>query len=94
VIREQLAEFIAPENLPKGDRRPGPAMAAPQPNRRSPKPRAEAEGAEPRTRGSAPRPRTEEQPEKKVYKAGWAKPKPRPRPGPAKPKRRGPPKAR
>lgn len=68
VIREQLAEFIEPENLPKGDR---PQFRAPtKSSRRAPQPKAEPE-----------RP-AEERPAKKAYKPGWAKPKVKVRPHP------------
>ena len=60
VIREQLASFIAPKNLPKGDKplfRTAPALPAkPQPRRGRPAAEVKA-------------------PERKVYKAGWAKAK-------------------
>ena len=60
VIREQLAEHIAPASLPTGERplwRPAPtAIPAKPPSRRAPKPT--------------------EPPKRKVYKAGWARAKP------------------
>jgi 23S rRNA pseudouridine2605 synthase len=59
VIREQLAEFIAPENLPTGSRTTAPIAA---PGRRPTAPAAAAA-----TGGTSA-------PEKKVYKPGWAKP--------------------
>jgi 23S rRNA pseudouridine2605 synthase len=59
VIREQLAEFIAPENLPTGSRTPAPIAA---PGRRPTAPAAATA-----TGGTGA-------PEKKVYKPGWAKP--------------------
>ena len=67
VIREQLAQHIAPQNLPKGER----------PQWRAPK-RAGAA----RRRGEGPRPdhappAVTETPRKKTYKPGWAKPKAR-----------------
>ena len=71
VIRELLAGFIAPENMPKGDRPAGEILMAPGANRfrRMPdkpgSPKAEAAAAA----KAAPPER-----EKKVYKAGWAKP--------------------
>jgi 23S rRNA pseudouridine2605 synthase len=70
VIREQLAEFIAPENLPKGER----------PQYRAPKRKPSAAAL--RRAAGAPAPRapgavSEEPPKKKAYKAGWARPKPR-----------------
>ena len=59
VIREQLAEFIAPENLPTGERTPAPIAA---PGRRP----SGSAAATPLGGTGAP--------EKKVYKPGWAKP--------------------
>lgn len=81
VIREQLAQHIAAQNLPRGDRPlwKAPAKAAVQPRR----------GATDLTRGPKPaqpgrsRPHPAASPEageprrKKAYKPGWAKPKPR-----------------
>jgi 23S rRNA pseudouridine2605 synthase len=61
VIREQLADYIAPENLPTGER--SVHAPIPAPGRRPTTPAA-AVGAE----GGTGRP------EKKVYKPGWAKP--------------------
>ncbi|MGC1304951.1 MAG: pseudouridine synthase [Caulobacteraceae bacterium] len=58
VIREQLADHIAPENMPMGSRTPA-AIAAPG---RRPTAPGVAEGG------------TGARPEKKVYKPGWAKP--------------------
>ena len=82
VIREQLAEHIAPQNLPQGNRAgPGPVTraAGPTPGRR---PRADG------AKTAAAAPKAEEKP-KKVYKAGWAKPAKRTGPNhgpkPAKP---------
>ncbi|MCC7267509.1 MAG: pseudouridine synthase [Caulobacteraceae bacterium] len=75
VIREQLAEFIDPANLPKGERAQWkPAVPAPVS-------RAGVE-AEARADRRAPQPRSApgeagEGREKKTYKPGWAKPKPR-----------------
>jgi 23S rRNA pseudouridine2605 synthase len=141
VIREQLAKFIAPENLPKGDR---PQWRAPQKGSRrdsllplrqkvsdegptdegargGPKtgrgrPHAEERPGKPLNRpasqatfsrkgrrkdeaptrpGIVDRPAgASDQPKKKAYKAGWARPKPKsgPKAGPKKPgapKRRG-----
>ena len=73
VIRELLADRIAPEALPKGERVAWtpPARAA-QPLRRRP---ATPDGSRPAAEPAAPAPR-----EKKVYKAGWAKAK-APKPG-------------
>ena len=81
VIREQLADLIPPQNLPKGERaqfRPyEPTAARP---RREPMARAKPAAA----------------PEKpvKVYKEGWARPKKRPvaKPGAVKPRRGSAPK--
>ncbi len=60
VIREQLADFIAPENMPKGDHTP--ALAQPSAQAR----RMPGQGS-----GGA----LIEGKTKPVYKAGWAKPK-------------------
>jgi 23S rRNA pseudouridine2605 synthase len=85
VIREQLADFIAPENMPKGDHTP--ALAQPSAQAR----RLPGQGSG----GALIEPKT-----KAVYKAGWAKPKIKPSPhkpakaGPkALPYKGGPPKA-
>jgi 23S rRNA pseudouridine2605 synthase len=85
VIREQLAEFVAPENLPKGDATPRPLKQAVK------------SGAARRAGGGAARsagPLAPEPKPKPTYKAGWAKPKPKAKPGPGRPKRsiKGPPK--
>ena len=70
VIREQLADVIAPQNLPKGER---PAWRAPK--------RAAGPAAAARRAGGAPAtlppPGAEEPAKKKAYKPGWARPKPR-----------------
>jgi 23S rRNA pseudouridine2605 synthase len=63
VIREQLADFVLPQNLPKGDR----------PQYRA-RPAAQRRVAEP-ARDAAPA--APEPGKKKAYKAGWAKPKPK-----------------
>lgn len=94
VVREQVAEHIAPENLPKGDRPQFQRAQTPTPGRRArPAPAAEGE-ARPRPPGPQRRPGEArpagEPPKKKTYKAGWAKPKPKPRP--AAPKKPGAPK--
>ena len=60
VIREQLVDFIAPENMPKGDHTP--ALAQPSAQQR----RMPGQGS-----GGA----LIETKTKPVYKAGWAKPK-------------------
>ncbi|THD59542.1 MAG: rRNA pseudouridine synthase [Phenylobacterium sp.] len=85
VIREQLAEHIAPQNLPQGDRPlwKKPAKVAAGPRRgaveldRGGKPAGGRPGKgqnRPRNAASAG-----EAPPKKEYKAGWAKPKPKPK---------------
>jgi 23S rRNA pseudouridine2605 synthase len=93
VIREQLADYIAPENLPKGDR---PLFKAPAkaPSRRGPteaepprrgtdltfKRGRPAPGAKAGAGGRASEPRRAAgaaDKPKKTYKAGWAKPKPK-----------------
>ena len=65
VIREQLVDFIAPENMPKGDHTP--ALAQPSAQAR----RLPGQGS-----GGA----LIETKTKPVYKAGWAKPKIKPSP--------------
>ena len=77
VIRELLADRIAPGALPKGERVgwTAPAKVA-QPMRRRP---LSADGA-PRPSGEAASAAEPPKREKKVYKAGWAKAKP-PKPG-------------
>jgi 23S rRNA pseudouridine2605 synthase len=106
VIREQLAQHIAPANLPKGDRPLWKAPAAPVagPRRGAVEIGRGHPGQRP-TRGGLRRPGekrgrnvTDEPPKKQEYKAGWAKPKPKaPKPmGAAKPpgsKRAGGPNA-
>jgi 23S rRNA pseudouridine2605 synthase len=62
VIREQLADFIAPENMPIGDRTPPLAQ-----------PGAQAR----RTPGQGSGVLLDTKPAKPVYKPGWAKPKPK-----------------
>ncbi|MGA0606354.1 pseudouridine synthase [Phenylobacterium sp. VNQ135] len=79
VIREQLADHIPPENMPKGDR----------PQYRSPARKSRREQAESRQAELAPTPQEKA---KKAYKAGWAKPKARPK-AHAKGNSKGPPKA-
>ena len=57
VIREQLAHFIAPENLPKGDRRPAPLAPVSAVRRGAPPKTARSrEGADPGASGDTPRP--------------------------------------
>lgn len=92
VIREQLVRHIAPENLPTGDRRPGPAMAStPSPGRRSSSSGPAQAGASPR----AARPKEPEAvAEKLEYKPGWAKPKRKAHPHPAPSAAKQRPKAR
>jgi 23S rRNA pseudouridine2605 synthase len=95
VIREQLADFIDPPNMPKGDRPQFQRARTPTPGRRArTAPAAASAGAEkparpgrgaPRPAGAArPAASAGEPPKKKTYKAGWAKPKPRAAP-PRKP---------
>jgi 23S rRNA pseudouridine2605 synthase len=72
VIREQLAQFIAPANLPKGDRPQFQRAKTAAPGRRARPGATKAAPAEPR-----PRPAAGEPAKKKTYKAGWARPKPR-----------------
>jgi 23S rRNA pseudouridine2605 synthase len=87
VIRELLADRIAPEAMPKGDKVlwTAPAAAA-EPRRRA----AGSAGAKP---GAAGEGAPAEPRAKKTYKAGWAKAK-APKPGGigSKPKRSGPPR--
>ena len=89
VIREQLADYIAPENMPTGERAQWKAKGGPGPSRAG----LEAEGKADRR---APQPRKAsgeagEGREKKTYKPGWAKPKPRtPRSAPAAARRAKP----
>jgi 23S rRNA pseudouridine2605 synthase len=86
VIREQLSEHIAPENLPKGDRTLFAPRASKAASRRAPAETRRAEVAASAS-GAAGEPR------KKVYKAGWAKPKVDPaRSGPAKGRKKPTPK--
>ena len=85
VIREQLAAFIAPAKLPKGDHAPRPL--APTPSFRAPrKERRAGPGAEDKAK-----------PAEKIYKAGWARPKPRtiaPAKAGGKPRKPRPPKGK
>jgi 23S rRNA pseudouridine2605 synthase len=80
VIREQLAQHIAPQNLPKGDRplwkKPAAAVAGPRRGAvEIDRPGKPARGGKPPRRPrKAP---AGEAPPKKDYKPGWAKPKPR-----------------
>jgi 23S rRNA pseudouridine2605 synthase len=66
VIREQLADFIAAENMPKGDHTPPLAQ-----------PSAQARRLPMQGSGGA---LVDSKPAKTVYKAGWAKPKIKPSP--------------
>ena len=82
VIREQLADFIAAENLPRGDRPQFQRARTPAParrGRRAPEPALEpAREAASRPRRQPPRSATAaDGPKKKAYKPGWARPKPR-----------------
>ena len=75
VIREQLAQHIAPQNLPKGDR---PLWKKPAAVARARRGALEIDRpGQPSRRPRGPSP-TGEAPKKKAYKPGWAKPKPRP----------------
>jgi 23S rRNA pseudouridine2605 synthase len=85
VIREQLAAFIAPENLPTGISMPGPKGAGVATVRATSRQTA-GPAAAISTFGAEPAP-------KKVYKAGWAKPKPNINPH-AKPVAKSKPKSR
>ena len=82
VIREQVAEHIAPENLPKGDRPLFQRAQTPTPGRRA-RPVPDADGETPARALRVPRRQatqgkaTAEPAPKKDYKPGWAKPKPR-----------------
>ncbi|HEX7759010.1 MAG TPA: pseudouridine synthase [Caulobacteraceae bacterium] len=64
VVREQLADFIDPDNMPTGER---PQYKAP-PSAQSERRKVEAAKQEAALVAAEP-------PAKKVYKAGWAKPK-------------------
>jgi 23S rRNA pseudouridine2605 synthase len=82
VIREQLAQHIAPQNLPKGDRPlwRAPAKVAAGPRRGAVeigRPGVASRPGKPGQRPRGPSP-AGETPRKKEYKAGWAKPKPKP----------------
>ena len=79
VIREQLEGFIAPENMPKGERKVMPVLAPAKSTRKAAQDSARAK---PRRDGQ----KVEEKPAK-VFKEGWAKPKKKLSP-------HGPPKAR
>ena len=83
VIREQLAQHIAPQSLPKGDRPlwKKPAKVAAGPRRGAVeigRPGKAGRAAKPAHRSGGPAATAGEAPKKKEYKAGWAKPKPRP----------------
>ena len=77
VVREQFAEYIDADNLPKGER---PQYRAPAKQRRRAKEAAQAEAAAPVREPKA----------KKTYKAGWAKAKPKVRPHPPPKKKPSP----
>jgi 23S rRNA pseudouridine2605 synthase len=81
VIREQMAQHIAPQNLPKGDRplwkKPAAVIAAPRRGAvEIDRPGKPARLGKPQRRARAA-PSGEASP-KTAYKAGWAKPKPKP----------------
>lgn len=86
VIREQLADHIAPQNLPKGERPlwKAPAKVAAGPRRgaveidRPGKPGKSGKPGKAQHRARGAQPASGEAPKKKEYKAGWAKPKPKP----------------
>ena len=80
-VREHLKALIAPQNLPQGSGR-GKRFRPTAPVRGSAKPKSE--------RGSAaPGPAAPAAPEKKTYKAGWARPKAKAKPAAsARPQRR------
>jgi 23S rRNA pseudouridine2605 synthase len=83
VIREQLADHIAPQNLPTGERPQWkkPAAVAAGPRRGAVeigRPGRGAAGAKGRSQRAKVKAAAGEAPVKKVYKAGWAKPKPKP----------------
>ena len=81
VIREQLAEYIAPENMPTGER---PAFKSPK----AP-PGAHAVHDGTGRRGGGAKSDTDEPKKKAEYKAGWARPKVEIKPGTVK-RRRAP----
>jgi 23S rRNA pseudouridine2605 synthase len=83
VIRELLAEHIAPQNLPKGERT-AIALLPPKAGGAGPGRRAQS-AARASKAEAAPTPPTA--PAKPVYKPGWAKPKKRA--GPARPSAKG-----
>ena len=84
VIRELLAGFIAPENMPRGDRPVGPLLIAPGASRirRMPE-RPGSVAAPPGEARASAAPAAAPAAPKKAYKAGWAKPSIRPK-GPVK----------
>ncbi len=99
VIREQLVDHIAPQNMPTGTRPAMAPSAAPTESRRTPSPprtdqgRAKLASARPhrdeRVGGAArKKPDAAAAPDKPVYKPGWARPKRKP--APAKPPGSGP----
>jgi 23S rRNA pseudouridine2605 synthase len=81
VIREQLAEHIAPQNLPKGDRplwkKPAAVVAGPRRGAvEIDRPGKPGRPGKPQRRPRAAK--SAEPAPKKEYKAGWAKPKKKP----------------
>jgi 23S rRNA pseudouridine2605 synthase len=90
VIRELLTGFIAPENMPRGDRPVGPLLIAPGASRIRRMPdrpgtvAAPPGEARPASRTAPAAPAAAPAAPKKAYKAGWAKPSIRPK-GPVKP---------
>ena len=79
VIREQLAQHIAPQNLPKGDRPlwKTPAKVAAGPRRGAVELDRGGKPGRPGKENRRARGVTGEAPKKKEYKAGWARPKPK-----------------
>ena len=91
VIRELLTGFIAPENMPRGDRPVGPLLIAPGASRIRRMPDRPGAAAVPGAARPAAAPAAPAAPPKKAYKAGWAKPSIRPK-GPPKPGGKRPPR--
>lgn len=88
VIREQLADYIAPEAMPTGERAQWKAKGGPAPSRAGLEAEGKADRRAPQARKTG---EAGEGREKKTYKPGWAKPKPRtPRSAPAAARRAKP----
>jgi 23S rRNA pseudouridine2605 synthase len=79
VIREQLADLIAPANMPQGDRRPAPILSLAPPRRNPTMARSSRTGPSGAVKPAGPpaarRGAEPVEPEKKERKPGWAKPK-------------------